>query len=80
MKQKPPRSALPLPRYVRRKRLRGDWGYFFDVPTWARKRGCDLNEPLGTDYAAAVLRAEQNCCSVGQLAHGPQRTASPMWA
>ncbi len=58
MKRKPPRSALPLPRYVRRKRLSGGWGYFFDVPTWARKRGCDLNEPLGTDYAAAVWRAE----------------------
>ena len=58
MKPKPPRSALPLPRYVRRKRLRGAWGYFFDVPTWARKRGCDLNEPLGTDYTAAVFRAE----------------------
>ena len=59
MKPKPPRSALPLPRYVRRKRLSHSWGYFFDVPTWARKRGCELNEPLGTDYAAAVLRAEQ---------------------
>jgi hypothetical protein len=59
MKPKPPRSALPLPRYVRRKRLSGGWGYFFDVPTWARKRGCNLNEPLGTNYAAAVLRAEQ---------------------
>ena len=57
-KPKPPRSALPLPRYVRRKRLSGSWGYFFDVPTWARERGCDLNEPLGSDYAAAVQRAE----------------------
>jgi hypothetical protein len=55
---KPPRTALPLPRYVRRKSLSGGWGYFFDVPTWARKRGCDLNEPLGSDYAAVVLRAE----------------------
>ena len=32
------RSALPLPRYTRRKRLKkGGLGYFFDVPTWARK-------------------------------------------
>jgi len=58
MNPKPPRTALPLPRYVRRKVLRGGWGYFFDVPTWARKQGCDLNEPLGSDYAAAVQRAE----------------------
>jgi hypothetical protein len=54
------RSALPLPRYVIRKRLRGGgWGYFFNVPTWARNAGCPIaNEPLGTDYAAAVARAE----------------------
>ena len=32
------RSALPLPRYTRRKRLQnGSLAYFFDVPTWARK-------------------------------------------
>lgn len=57
---KPPRSARPLPRYVRRKALRsGAWAYFFEVPTWARKAGCTLeNEALGTDYAAAVRRAE----------------------
>ena len=53
------RSALPLPRYVRRKPLKGGWGYFFDVPTWARAAGCTVeNEPLGTDYEAAVRRAE----------------------
>lgn len=54
------RSALPLPRYVRRKWLRsGVWAYFFEVPTWARKQGCEsANEALGTDYAAAVARAE----------------------
>ena len=29
------------------------------MPTWARKAGCPVkNEPLGTDYAAAVQRAE----------------------
>jgi hypothetical protein len=53
------RSALPLPRYVRRKPLKGAWGYFFDMPTWARAAGCTVeNEPLGTDYEAAVKRAE----------------------
>jgi hypothetical protein len=56
----PPRSALPLPRYVRRKRLKGGWGYFFDLPSWARMAGCTVeNQPLGTDYEAAARRAEQ---------------------
>jgi hypothetical protein len=54
------RSALPLPRYVERKPLKGGgWGYFFHVPSRARKGGCPLeNEPLGTDYETAVARAE----------------------
>jgi hypothetical protein len=56
---KPHRSALPLPRYVERKPLKAGWGYFFNVPTWARKAGCPMkNEALGTDYDAAVARAE----------------------
>ncbi|WP_051677248.1 hypothetical protein [Bradyrhizobium sp. URHD0069] len=57
---KPPRSALPLPRYVERKPLKGGgWGHFFHVPSWARKAGCTLQSgPLGTDYSAAVSRAE----------------------
>jgi hypothetical protein len=56
---KPPRSALPLPRYVLRKPLKSGWGYFFNVPTWARKVGCPVkNEALGSDYEAAVRRAE----------------------
>jgi len=55
------RSALPLPRYTRRKRLqKGSLAYFFDVPTWARKKGCPVkNEPLGTDCQLAVQRAEK---------------------
>jgi hypothetical protein len=53
------RSALPLPRYVLRKPVKGGWAYFFNVPTWARQVGCPVgNEPLGTNYAAAVERAE----------------------
>jgi hypothetical protein len=56
---KPRRTALPLPRYVGRKPLKTGWGYFFNVPTWARKAGCPIqNEALGTDYNAAVHRAE----------------------
>jgi hypothetical protein len=56
---KAPRSALPLPRYVLRKPVRGGRAYFFNVPMWARKAGCPVkNEPLGTDHAKAVERAE----------------------
>src|SRR5262249_27212991 len=56
---KHPRSVLPLPRYVLRKRLEVAWAYFFNVPTWARKAGCPIkNEPLGPDYDTAVHRVE----------------------
>ncbi|MGY3608090.1 MULTISPECIES: hypothetical protein [unclassified Bradyrhizobium] len=51
---------MPLPRYVERKPLKsGGWGYFFHVPSWAKKAGCTMqNERLGADYAAAVSRCE----------------------
>jgi hypothetical protein len=54
------RSALRLPRYTLAKPLkRGGWAYFFNVPMWARRAGCPINnEPLGTDYDDAVRRAE----------------------
>jgi hypothetical protein len=58
---KPRRTALSLPRYTLRKPLKnGAWGYFFNVPMWARKAGCPItNEPLGIDYDSAVERAEK---------------------
>ncbi|WP_271575134.1 hypothetical protein [Bradyrhizobium sp. CCBAU 11361] len=57
---KPPRSALPLPRYVERKPTGAGWAHFFHVPTWAKRTGCPLHsEALGLDYAAAVKRAEE---------------------
>jgi len=62
------RSALPLPRYVERRWLRREqaWSYLFNVPSWARNAAADdprgacsvESEALGTDYAAAVQRAE----------------------
>jgi hypothetical protein len=57
---RPPRSARLLPRYMLRKPLKnGTWAYFFNVPTWSRKAGCQIrNEPLGADFEAAVARAE----------------------
>ena len=55
------RSALPLPRYTLHKQLKTGWGYFFNVPSWAREQGCPLlNEPLGADYDRAVQRVEKN--------------------
>lgn len=58
--RRPPRSALPLPRYVRRKRLKsGVHGYFFSVPTTWRRAGCTMaDEALGVNYDEAVRRAE----------------------
>jgi hypothetical protein len=62
---KPPRSALPLPRYVERRPLKSGWGYYFNVPTWARRAGCPVrNEALGADYEAAVDRAENKLLPV----------------
>jgi len=62
------RSGQPLPRYTRRKWLKGpkSWGYYFEAPTWARTPPADdtrgpcpvTSEELGTDYAAAVDRVE----------------------
>jgi hypothetical protein len=54
------RSALPLPRYTLRKRLKdGKFGYFFNIPSWARKRVCQIaNEALGANYERAIARAE----------------------
>jgi hypothetical protein len=52
MKPKPPRSALPLPRYVDRKPLKSrGWAYYFNVPSLWRKAGCPVKSgPLGSDY------------------------------
>ena len=55
-----PRTVQPLPRYVRRKWLKGHtWAYFFEPPTWARKNGCPVAaEALGSDYPSARDKAE----------------------
>jgi hypothetical protein len=52
---------LELPRYVIRRWLKreGAWGYFWNLPGWARAAGCPVaNEPLGTGYDEAKNRAE----------------------
>jgi hypothetical protein len=55
------RSALPLRRYILRKRLGdGSFAYFFNIPRWARKQGCSIaNEALGINCERVVARAEQ---------------------
>jgi hypothetical protein len=56
---KPPRSALPLPRYVERRWTKAGWTYHFHVPTWAKRTGCLMHtEALGADIDAAIKRAE----------------------
>ena len=57
---RPLRTVQPLPRYVRRKWLKGQsWAYFFETPTWARKDGCPVQaEALGRDYESARDKAE----------------------
>lgn len=49
------------PDYMRPKRLKnGTVAYFWEVPSWARKRGCSMqNEALGADYGEAKLRCDQ---------------------
>jgi len=76
------RSALPLPRYVERKPLKGGgWGYFFHVPSRARKGGCPLeNEPLGTDYETAVARAETVLLPAFDAWHTGGASEAPMLA
>ena len=79
---KPRRSALALPRYTLPKPLKGGGrGYYFNVPTWARRKGCTIsNEALGTDYDIAVRRVEKVLLPrsiVGALA---ARMPIPVWA
>jgi hypothetical protein len=48
-------------RELRRERF-GSAEIGVNVPTWARKAGCPMNnEALGPDYDAAVARAENVC-------------------
>jgi len=56
---KPPRTALPLPRYIERRWTKAGWTYHFHVPTWAKRTGCLMHtEALGPDIDAAIKRAE----------------------
>ncbi len=54
------RSARRKPRYVVARKLSGGRiAWFFNLPGWVQRAGCPVgNEPLGTDFDAAVERAE----------------------
>jgi hypothetical protein len=56
----PRRKPLGWPRYMRAKHLQGGLvAYFWEPPTWARRRDCPAHaEPLGTDYGAAKQRCD----------------------
>ena len=58
---KPPRTALPLPRYTERRWLKSasSWTLIFHVRKKDILAGCPVHtEVLGTDYATAVKRVE----------------------
>jgi hypothetical protein len=55
MKRKPP----GWPDYMEAKASSGVLRYYWNAPSWARKRGCPItSEPLGTDYGAAKARCD----------------------
>jgi hypothetical protein len=54
------RKPLGWPKLMVAKRLRhGAVAYYWDVPSWAKKKGCSLkSEALGSDYAIAKSRCD----------------------
>jgi hypothetical protein len=55
MKRKPP----GWPSYMLAKHVAGGIRYFWNAPTWARKKDCPIkSEALGADYAAAKARCD----------------------
>ena len=55
------RKPAGWPKLMVAKRLKsGATGYYWDPPTWAKKKGCTLgSEPLGGDYASAKQRCDE---------------------
>ena len=55
MKRKPP----GWPDYMEAKHSAGGLRYYWNAPTWARKRGYHIkSEALGADYGAAKARCD----------------------
>src|SRR5262249_50428375 len=57
----PRRKPQGWPRYMVARRLKsGAAAYYWDVPSWAKRRGCLLKiESLGADYADAKKRCDE---------------------
>ena len=57
----PRRKPLGWPRYMVTRRLKsGATAYYWDIPTWAKMKGCTLKiEALGNDYAVAKNRCDE---------------------
>jgi hypothetical protein len=53
------RKPLGWPRYMEEKTSKGVVSYYWNAPSWARKRECPItSEALGTDYGAAKARCD----------------------
>ena len=53
------RKPIGWPDYMEAKPANGVVRYYWNAPTWARKRGCPItSEALGTDYGAAKVRCD----------------------
>jgi hypothetical protein len=53
------RKPLGWPDYMEAKPSKGVVRYYWNAPTWARKRGCPVkSEALGSDYAVAKARCD----------------------
>jgi hypothetical protein len=68
----------PLPRFVEVRRLaRGSVAFYFRIPTYYRKLGCEMaNEPLGTSYEAACGDDEKAVAPPHSMAYSMSGTAS----
>jgi hypothetical protein len=54
-----PPTVPRLPRYMQQRKIKSGLAHYWCKPTWARRGGCSIpNEALGSDFAAAVERAE----------------------
>ena len=53
------RKPLGWPDYMEPKPSKGVVRYYWNAPSWARKRGCPIkSEALGSDYAVAKARCD----------------------
>lgn len=54
-------ALVPLPKYTRQKKLSGGGvGYYWEPPTWAKKKGCPFSaDALGADLPLAIARANE---------------------